>query len=228
MRSFVVLAGALAGCGLVDPDITNFELYVQEKQFTVATDDWGLADVPDFTSIECADMPGFCAQGAMAACEPGQCVGRCNGESDTCELQVLVALWQPVNVDAENPELRDIASEPVVEVEIDTIEYTVTENTLNVATPPFTIYVAPSTIMSPGNPEARAIGTIEMVAAGTLVPTTQVEITAEGRAALGDFMGDYMTPFNIIVGAELIIGMGDTVPTGAMSAEVQVRAHAGL
>jgi hypothetical protein len=228
MRSYVLALAVTAGCGLVDPDITHFQLYVQEKPFTVATEDWALGDVDAFTSIDCSESTGICAVSAEQACGEGECAGRCDGATDRCELQIIVALWQTVNIDMENPELRDIASEPVVDVEIDSIEYEVSENTLNVATPPMTLYVAPSTIMTWGGSEAHAIGTIEMVAAGTLVPRTEVVLTDEGRATLADYMGDYMTPFNIIVGSELVVGMGDTVPSGAMTATVQVRAHAGL
>jgi len=231
MRSFVLAAGiALAGsgCGLVDPDITNFDLYVNEKRFTVDTEQWELTGVDEFTATECAGSAGVCAVGAMAACTEGQCFGQCDGETDTCQLQIQVALWQEVNIDTENPELRDISDEPIIEVEIDAIEYEVGENTLNVPTPEFTLYAAPSTIMSPGDPEAKPIGTIAAVDATTLVPRTTVDITAEGRETLADFMGDHGTPFNIIIGSQLVVGMGDTVPSGALSATVQVRAHAGL
>ena len=61
-----------------------------------------------------------------------------------------------------------------------------------------------------------------------MVALTSVELTEDGQATLKRYMDDFMTPFNIIVGAELIVGMGDPVPSGAMTANVQVRAHAGL
>jgi hypothetical protein len=224
----IVVAGALGACGLIDPDITHFDLYVREKQFTIDTQSWMLADVGTFTAIDCSQDAEICAQAADAACTSGQCLGRCATDTMTCELVVVVSLWQEVNVDTENPELRDLANEPVVEVAIDAIEYGVTANTLTVATPPFTVFVAPSTTTSPGDPEARPIGTIPVVPAGTLVARTSVALTADGQATLSRFMSEYMTPFNILVGAQLVVGMGDPVPAGALTAEIQVRAHAGL
>lgn len=229
LPAVALLAGVLStGCGLVDPDITNFDLQIQDKMFTVDTEQWELQDVDRLTEMPCDGSPGVCAVAAEQACSEGQCFGRCSTETQTCELQVIVTLWQMVDTDAENPELETVSDQPVIDVVIDSIAYQVVTNTLNVETPTFTIYAAPSTIMSPGDPEARAVGTITPVPPATLVPETDVVITGDGRDVLSDFMGDYMNPFNIIVGAEVIVGMGDEVPTGELSAVVRVRAYAGL
>ncbi len=224
----LALVGALGGCGLVDPDITHFELFIKDKQFTVDTAQWELQDVDTFTDIDCSGNAGICATAAQQACTSGQCFGSCNADSQTCELQVIVALWQMVDVKTENEELMTIDDQPLIDVTIDAIEYEVTENTLTVDAPEFTVYAAPQTIMSPGDPEARPVGTIPGVTARTMVARTSVEFTDEGKATLKSFMDDFMTPFNIIVGTEVVVGMGDTVPSGSMTANVQVRAHAGL
>lgn len=224
----VLLLASVAGCGLVDPDIGDFDLFIKDKQFTVDTEQWELQDVGAFTSTDCSQSTGICAAAAEQACTSGQCFGRCNGETDTCELQIIVALWNAVDVKTENSELSTIDDQPVIDVTIDSIDYEVTENTLTIDTPEFTVYVAPSTIMSPGDPEAIAIGTIPGVTSRTMVALTSVQLTDDGKATLKSFMDEFMTPFNIIVGAELVVGMGDPVPSGAMTANVQVRAHAGL
>jgi hypothetical protein len=223
----VILATLFAGCGLVDSDITNFDLFVRDKDFTVDTEQWELQGVDQLVSTDCSQAMGICATAAENACTEGQCFGRC-GLEGTCELQVVVALWQMVDTNTENPELMQVADQPVVDVTIDSIAYQVVENNLSIETPELTVYVAPSTIMSPGDPEARAIGVIPPVASRMLVPETDIVISATGRDALADFMGDYMTPFNIIVGSDVVIGNGDPVPTGKVSAVVRVRAHAGL
>jgi hypothetical protein len=223
----VILATLFAGCGLVDSDITNFDLFIRDKAFTVDTEQWELQGVDQLTSTDCSQAMTVCAAAAEQACTEGQCFGQCAPEG-TCELRVLVALWEGVDTNMENPELMQVADQPVVDVTIDSIAYQVVENNLNIATPEMTVYAAPSTIMAPGNPEARAIGVIPPVESRTLVPETDIVISDEGRDALADFMGDYMTPFNIIVGTEVVIGDGDPVPTGKVSAVVRVRAHAGL
>jgi hypothetical protein len=228
MRRLALLALVMTGCGLVDPDITNFDLFIRDKEFTVDTDEWNLNGVDAFTSTDCSASPGLCAVAAENACDPGQCFGSCDGGSDTCQLQIVMQLWQTVDMSAENPEINTVADEPVVSVTIDSIAYQITENTLNIETPTFTVYAAPSNIMSPGDPEAAAIGTIEPVPPATLIPETDIVLTGDGRSALADKMGDYMTPFNIIVGSEIFVRQGDEVPQGRLRAVVRVRAHAGL
>src|SRR5687767_1549461 len=113
--STLLLIAALGGCGLVDPDITNFDLRIRDKEFTVDTEQWELMGVDQFTSTSCSQTPpDVCAAAAQQACAEGQCFGRCGG-TDTCELQVQVGLWQMVDPNTENPELADITDEPVVE-----------------------------------------------------------------------------------------------------------------
>jgi hypothetical protein len=229
MRSFAVLALLMTGCGLVNPDVTNFDLYIKDKEFTVDTAQWNLQGVDSFTSMDCSQQD-FCAAAVEQAqvCEPGQCFGRCAPDTHTCELQVVLQLWQTVDMSSDNPEINTVANEPVVQVSIDNIAYQVVENTMNVETPIFTVFAAPSTIMSTGDPEADAVGQIPPVPPDTLVPETDITIDQNGQDALASKMGDYMTPFNVIVGAEIDIGQGDPVPQGKLTAVVRVRAHAGL
>ena len=98
------LAGVLStGCGLVDPDITNFDLQIQDKMFTVDTEQWQLQGVDQLTGMSCATTPGVCAVAAEQACTEGQCFGRCAADTQTCELLVVITLWQMVDTDAYSP-----------------------------------------------------------------------------------------------------------------------------
>src|SRR5262245_5074978 len=134
----LVLAVAIAasGCGLIDSDITDFDLSVPSKMFTIDTTQWGLSAVDGFTATSCDGQEGICAAAAQEACSVGQCFGACNAESKTCDLKVVVGLSSMVNLYSEKPELQTINDQPLVDVAIDAITYTVTENSLNVATPP--------------------------------------------------------------------------------------------
>src|SRR5437763_1625278 len=136
----VAMASALAGCGLVDSNVTNFDLYIKDKMFTGDTSQWQLQGVDQYTSAQCAPSPDPCAaalQQAMA-CKDGQCFGQCDPNTNTCKLQIMLSLWQTVDMSSDNPEINTVASEPVVQVTIDSIAYQVIENTLNVATPVMT------------------------------------------------------------------------------------------
>ena len=56
--------------------------------------------------------------------------------------------------------------------------YEVTSNTLNVETPPMTVYVAPMSVMDPEDPMAKLIGTIDAVPAGTTVDAARHDVHA--------------------------------------------------
>jgi hypothetical protein len=228
--ALVVTFGTIgAGCGLFDPDITNFDLFIKDKDFTIDTDQWELNGVDAFTSTDCS-VNDVCAVAVeqSGVCAPGQCFGSCNTQTDTCQLQVVMQLWQGVDMSADNPEINTVANEPVVSVTIDSIAYQVISNTMNVETPMFTVYAAPSTTMSTGDPEAQAVGVIPPVPPATLIPETDIIIEPSGQDILASKMGDYMTPFNIIVGSSIMIRQGDSVPQGMLAAVIRVRAHAGL
>ena len=80
------------------------------------------------------------------------------------------------------------------------------------------------------SPDARAkrVGTVPAVPAGTTRSLTPITFDPMGRANLASFMSDYMTPFNIIVGSQILVENGSPVPSGAMTVRVVVEAHAGV
>jgi hypothetical protein len=91
-----------------------------------------------------------------------------------------------------------------------------------------TIYVAPSTVMDPNDPSAKAVGTVDMVPAMTTVALRDMTYTDGGQQALIDIMSTYKNPFNVIVGSTLTLKEGSTVPTGKLDAVVHIKAHAGV
>jgi hypothetical protein len=212
------------GCGLIDSDIADVDLSLPDKTFSIDADQWPLDEASQVPGVDCSGAPQVCASAAAEACPEGECSGACVAGS--CQLTLPVAKWRPVDLGNEKPELASIEEQSPLDVTIDAIRYSVTENSLTVDTPAFTLYVAPMTVMTPEG--AEAIGTIPSVPANTLVSPTEVQLTAAGRAALEARMADFRTPFNIIVGAEIVIGPGDTVPSGRITANVAVEAHAGL
>ncbi|HTJ40611.1 MAG TPA: hypothetical protein VL463_00900 [Kofleriaceae bacterium] len=227
MRYLAVLALALGGCGLISSDVTNFDLTLPDKTFTVDTAQWMLNGVDTFTSVSCASSSSVCADGAKQACKMNQCAATCDAQTKTCDLQVLVGLYQMVDLLNEKPELKSINDQPLVGVHIDKIEYQVTENTLNVDTPELGLYVAPSTVMAVG-PEAVQIGTIPPIPHGTTPGVMAITLDADAQAALAKYMGDYKNPFNILVGSTIEVKMNDPVPNGRLTAKVKVTAHAQL
>lgn len=219
-----------SGCGLISSDVTNFDLTLPDKNFTIDANGWQVnqqqANV--LLSTNCSSQPTVCASAAMQACQMG-CSGSCNASTQTCDLSLDVSLYRPIDLVTEKPELKSINDEPVIKVVVDSVTYEVTANTLNVATPEMKIYVAPMSVMNPKDPLAKEIGTISAVAAGmTTTGPQNIAFNANGKAELVNIMSTFKTPFNVLVGSTLVVRMGTPVPTGKLDAVVHIKAHAGL
>jgi hypothetical protein len=228
---------AVSGCGLISSDVTNFDLTLPNKNFSVDTGSWNVsqaaADV--YLNHSCTTNQ-VCTSAVAAACPMG-CAGECNTTSHTCDLKLQVAVHQPIDLVTEKPELKTINDQPVIKVAIDSVQYEVALNTLDVATPQMKIYVAPMSIMDPNDPMAKQVGFVESVPAKTLVNrkdmtfsdgSTDAMAADRGRQNLIDVMSSYKVPFNVLVGTELVVQMGDNVPTGKLDAIIHIKAHAGI
>lgn len=224
--AFAVLVG---GCGLISSDVTNLDLTIKPKMFSVDTASWNVNSTAAMTylSYDCSSTPTYCASAVSNACQMG-CSGSCDMSLHTCDLGLDLAIYQKIDLLTEQPELKTINSQPVIHVTIDAVTYSVSTNTLNVATPELTIYVAPLSVTDPKDPSAKPIGTIAAVPAGMTVGSTDMIYTADGKQTLVDTMGAYQTPFNVLVGGELVVKSGDPVPSGKLDAVVQIKAHAGI
>lgn len=220
-----VFVSAVAGCGLVvHSDVSNIDLSLPEREVSVDTTDWQLSSMETLETVDCADDPQICSTGLTRLCgSQDVCTGVC-GSGETCEVSVRVALWHTFDLTAENPALRQIEDQPLVEVRVDRIFYTVSENSLDLASPPLSLHVAPEGTLSQNESEAEAIGTIPMVPAMTTVDEADVELAPTGEDRLAARLKEYDTPFNLIVTAELTLRAGDDLPHGRMRAVVKADA----
>ena len=235
MTQLLMCSGALVialstGCGLISSDVTDFDLTLPDKKFTIDSASWEVSDqeAQAILSTDCSSAPTVCNSAAQQAC-PMNCTGECNTTTQTCDLFLEVSLHQAIDLKSEASELQSLNDEPVIKVTIDSVTWEITTNTLNVATPPMTVYVAPMSVMDPSDPQARPIGTIDMVDAGTTTAgPQQIAFTSTGKADLVTMMNTYKTPFNVVVGSTLVVRAGQPVPAGKLEAVVHIKAHAGL
>ncbi len=228
-----IVALLLPACGLIDSDVTNFDLTLPDKDFSVDASGWQVDQMAadTFLDTSCSPTPqNVCMSAAMQAC-PMNCAGEC-GSAGKCLLELNISAYKSIDLVTEKPELNTINDKPVIKVAIDSVQFSVPSNTLNVATPELGVYVAPITVMDPKDPMAKKIGVIAEVPAGATVATKDLTFTGEGKQILIDTMSTFKTPFNVIVGTSaddpITIGAGDPVPTGKLDAIVQIKAHAGL
>jgi hypothetical protein len=227
---FAAVAFSSTGCGLISSDVTNFDLTLPAKEFSVDAASWEVTDqeAQPLLQTSCAGNPQVCSSAAQAAC-PMNCDGECNASTQTCDLALGISLYQAVDLLAEKPELQQINDEPVIKVTVDAVTWEVTANTLNTATPPMTVFVAPMSVMDPSSPDAKPIGTISGVEPGEVTDApVAMAFTATGKADLVAAMSTFKTPFNVIVGSTIVITAGQSVPSGRLDARVNIKAHAGL
>ena len=234
LRVVVVgLALGLAGCGVISSDVTNFDLSLPDKSFTINIDGWQVdqSKADAFLSTKCGNAsPMACNSAVQQACTMN-CSGSCNATSQTCDLSLDVSLAQAVNLVMDKPELQSISDQPVIKVSIDSVTYEVKTNTLTVDTPEITIYIAPISVTSvkSGDASIKPIGTIDPVQAGTTTTSAQpIKFTASGKADLVNIMSTFKTPFNVLVGSSIVVTAGQPLPMGKLDAVVHIKGHAGL
>jgi len=224
-----LLAGLLlTSCGLISSDVTNFDLTLPDKKFSIDTAGWQVDSnaANAYLSLPCTSST-MCNAAVTQACKMG-CSGSCSA-THTCDLSLDVSLSQPVDLVMEKPELKTINDEPVIKVTIDSVTYEVTNNTLNVDTPQINLYVAPMSVIKPTDPLAKMIGTIAPVPAHQTTTSPQpIMFTSTGKADLVNIMSTFKTPFNVLVGSSLVVKSGQPVPAGKLDAVVHIKGHAGL
>jgi hypothetical protein len=226
MLRTVCLTGlvGLAGC-VIDSKIDEVDLDLPERRVIVDTADWELTDEGTLPSVACTAKPDLCADHIEMWCGAEEiCDAECRQE--TCEVNVLVALWNTIDLTVEQATLAQLEGRPLQSVTIDEVVFTVSENTLNVDSPALTVSVAPTGVMSVGAGGAQAVGIIPSLTPGSTIEDESVELTASGRMVLANRMRDYQTPFNLVVGATVLLRAGDPVPSGRLVANLRVSAHA--
>jgi hypothetical protein len=229
----LALGVALAGCGVISSDVTDFDLSLPDKSFTINIDGWQVdhAMADDYLKVDCASAPPTACNSAVQRACTMNCSGSCNATSHTCDLSLDVSLAQAVNLVMDKPELQSINDQPVIKVTIDSVTYEVKNNSLTVDTPEITIYIAPISVTSvkAGDPSVKAIGTIDAVAAGTTTTEPRpIKFTANGKADLVTIMSSFKTPFNVLVGSSIVVTAGQPIPMGKLDAVVHIKGHAGL
>jgi hypothetical protein len=231
-----VLGVALAsGCGLISSDVTDFALSLPPRKFTIDATGWQVdtkagtlfGSDGKLAPVSCNSMPSMCGAAVATACSMG-CSGACNSMTNSCELTLDVSRSQMVDLVSEQPELKSVNDQSVIKVSIDSVTYRVDSNSLTVATPAIDLYVAPLSVLAPGDAQAKLIGTIPGVPAGMTTGDMPVAFTATGKADLIKIMSQFKVPFNVLEGSKILVTAGQALPTGKLEAVVNITGHAGL
>ncbi len=235
LTSAVLGLSLASGCGLISSDVTDFDLALPDKKFSIDASAWqvdtanaSLFNGGKLAAVPCNSMPTVCSSAVADACS-SCCSGSCDAPTNSCELSLDVSRPLKVDLVNEQPELKTINDQPVIKVTIDAVTYQVTGNTLNVDTPVLNVYVAPISALAPTDTGAALIGTIPAVSAMMTSTSPQMlEFTPTGKAKLVNIMSTFKTPFNVLVASSLKITAGQMMPTGRLDAVVHITGHAGL
>lgn len=233
LAAAVLGVSLVAGCGLISSDVTDFNLMLPDKKFTIDASGWQVdANKNPFSngtlaSVPCSSMPSVCGMAVAQACS-SDCSSTCDTAANSCQLSLDVNRQLSVNLLMEQPDLMTINDQPVIKVSIDSVTYAVTSNSLNVDTPVIDVYVAPVSAIKPTDPQAKLVGTIPAIRAMTTSDFQALEFTPTGKAELVNIMSKFKTPFNVLVASHLMVRAGQMLPTGKLEAAVRIRGHAGL
>ena len=214
-----IAALALAGCGLISTDITRLTFDLPTETYTFDTAQWNIPAAlqgMSFPGIPCTTDNDCCTLGSAAGLDCTMTKLACT--SGSCSASLPESQATPINLSTDvKPSLSQYTS--LVSITISSIKYTVVSNTLNVAVPPLSIYLAPQGVTDPTDSRAQLFGTVPSIAAGS-TPTGNVQLVSNAGAIFQTFTGNLATPFEIITAATVVIGAGTPVPSGAITINV--------
>lgn len=182
-----------------------------------------LPDIPCDADVDCSDLFGESFS--------------CNQSDGACQATVGFELSTPVNLADEVPELQDLGSSQFTTVRFSYVRMLVQENTFSVATPTVELYIAPEAVASLFVPDSdppeldasvHPVGVIDPIAAATYGQTVDVQLDANGDAALTEYCRTPTVTFKFFVYAEMTFRAGDPIPQGALTLVVDAAATVGL
>jgi hypothetical protein len=145
--------------------------------------------------------------------------------TDVCTAVVTITQSQTMNLGQEVPELQGASG--LGNLSINQISYVVADNTLNLDLPPVALFLAPSGVSDPMDPNARKFGTVPAIAAGT-TPAGTVTLEPDAAATFASFTRTLSNPFSLIATTTLHVPSGSAAPSGKIDLSVTGRLSASL
>ncbi len=210
------------GCGLIDlASFRGVTFKLPSKSYSVSTTD------PRWKAPPPGGVPNItCGTGGlvMDCCKPPAPVPAINcvqfpltcdaGPPSVCALKFSYEVAQVIDLAKEVPDLKQVKGMVLSEILLKQIDVTIT-STLNLATPPIDLYVAPAGVTTASNPNVRKIGTIP-AKPPNFVGTEIVTIGADAQQAFSGYARDFQTPFNILISTTVLVKGGTATPSGKL------------
>ncbi len=220
---------ALGGCVLISSDVTRLKIQLSEQSYTFDTSMWGNLPTGSTVAVPCGtgvgQVPDCCNPPAglgipmpNCATTPIVCApSPSDATENVCTAEIPESVASVVNLSsvASNP-----ASAVLKDVQISSITYTTSNNTLNVALPELTVYLAPQGVTDPTDSRAMRFGTIPSIPAGAN-ESGKMELVSNSGAVFQTFAANVSTPFELIATTTVIIPSGTPIPSGHVTIAIQ-------
>jgi hypothetical protein len=213
LRLLLLALAAPAGCGLISSDVAKLTFDLPPKTYHYATPSGTPSgNVPP---IPCTSNPDCCMSPIDCNTTPLTCDGA------NCQLQLTVTMSNMIDLATEVPKLQTLSNQALVDVTVSGITYMIA-NTMDVALPAITIYLAPMGITDPTSSQAVRFGTIPATPARFTGPGN-VMLDAGGQQAFAMYAHDFRTPFNFIATTTVVVPAGSPFPNGTV--DVTINGH---
>jgi hypothetical protein len=221
------LLTGMTGCGLLSSDITTTKIALPPQTYSFDTSMFKGLPTGNSQSVPCGDgqvitdccnPPADCTTTPLV-CQPDN--SSVNNGANVCTAVIPESISNSINLSG-----AGLSSFPAGNISIDSVAYTVSNNTLNVDLPPVAIYLAPDGVTDPKN-GAMLFGTIPAIPMGTN-PTGAVQKDPGADHAFEVYAGNLSTPFNFIASTTVVIPSGTPIPSGQVTITVTVTLAAHL
>ncbi len=213
----LLLAGA--GCGLLDlASFHGVTFQLPSKSYSVSTTDprWKGAPPGGIPPLSCGPtgaIPDCCKPGGGITIDCLKYPLKCD-TGGFCAISFSYEIAQVIDLAKEVPDLGQVKGSLLTKVLLKTISITI-DNSLNMATPPVDLYVAPKAVTSGTDPKASKIGTIPSKPAG-FKGTETITVQTAAQEAFSTYAKDFQTPFNILAATSVLVKSGSPTPMGKL------------
>jgi hypothetical protein len=199
----VVGISAGVGCGLISSDITKLTFDLPARTYTFDTATFNLP-AGSTTKVPCG------GSNAVQTCpSPTVCL------ASVCALEQPVGVYTTINLKMDAPELSSLSDQHLANVTLESLRYSAV-STLNVASPPFDLYLAAAGVTDSTSAMAMKFGTIPSIPAGASESGDIVK-TAAADSLFSSYATNFATPFNVLAAAIVIVPSGSPTPTGKIT-----------
>ncbi len=223
----------VAGCGLIAA--TGLQTDYSFDALKYVSPEFGDPKLPaTFPDIPCDPAADTC-QADTALVPLANLTAVCDATLKKCVGRGVIRVSETVDIakQMESSFPAQAIEFGVQLVEVKRVTYWIEKNTLNHATPSIDIYVAPVAAKNETDPKAALLAKLSSVPMGSYncadpvydkgdtrapqgVSVCSAPMFDAGKNALGDFVKNYKTPFQVIAHAVTVAKPGDPVPAGSI------------